>query len=165
MSFGWAIATAAMVSVANHGTAADLARASRSFSSYHFETPLPQPGLRIANPRECRESGECDYIDALGVHHFTGHDHELAVKSVDLRNYKSDIIHALGIGHARRQRDVVRRVTAFLRGVRLDCTDGGNEGGQQRFSCGATLGKGWITLRFDRKHQLTEARIDAYHFT
>ncbi|MBB5660053.1 hypothetical protein [Brevundimonas halotolerans] len=137
-----------------------LAVAERSFSDIPFGTQEGAPGLTMVVGGQCEKWADCSYIDANDVGHAFW-EGELVVKTFLFPNDNDQPTTALGIGTARAMDDVVTRVTRFLPEADLDCrleSDGGH-------TCGATLGEGWITLRFGRNGRVREARIDAYHFT
>lgn len=139
-----------------------LKAAERSFSTIPFGTKAAPRGLKLINDGGC-EQGECSYLDANHVGHYFGADGGvLVVKWVSVADVGDGAISALGIGKARSQQEVLHRVRRFLPEAKIDCDEGSSE---TLIQCGATLGKGWIRLFFDKSHRLNEARIDAYHFT
>ncbi|MXO60378.1 hypothetical protein GRI89_12600 [Altererythrobacter salegens] len=141
-----------------------LQAAEQSFSSIPFGTTLPPPDLNLLDDGGCVDGrGECTYLDANHVQHYFGADGgELVVKSIMAADVSNQPIAALGIGTARALDEVVERVQLFMPEAEVTCDEqlDGNE-----TICGASLGDGWIRLFFDPARQLTEARIDAYHFT
>ncbi|RYF89143.1 MAG: hypothetical protein EON95_19280 [Caulobacteraceae bacterium] len=138
---------------------ARMARADRSFSPIPFGSRSPPEGLVSVDPAQCEDEGECAWRDDAGVEHYYW-EGELAVKTVTVVDVGDRSIAALGIGTARSMDDVVRNVRVFLPEANLTCRQS-NDG----HDCGATLGKGWFTLFFDAAGRLTEARLDARHFT
>lgn len=134
--------------------------AERSFSDIPFGTPEGSPGLTMVIDGQCQEWGECSYIDANQVGHAFW-EGELVVKFFVFPKDNDQRTAVLGIGTARVMDDVVTRVSRFLPEAELECRPDVDRGHR----CGATLGGGWITLRFDRNGRIREARIDAYHFT
>lgn len=136
-----------------------LVAAERSFSDIPFGAPESTPGLTIIDREQCGRWGECSYRDADRVeHYFLG---ELVVKTLRTADVGDGPIKALGIGDARSLDAVMDKVRRFLPEAEIDCQEG--DGGAR--NCGATLGEGWISLRFDTSNRLIEVRIDAYHFT
>ena len=134
--------------------------AERSFSDIPFGAPEATPGLTIIDRDQCDRWGECSYRDADGVEHYFW-EGELVVKTIQTADVGNGQIDALGIGSARSLDVVLGRVERFLPGAKIECQDMGD--GNR--NCGATLGEGWISLKFDDSRRLTEVRIDAYHFT
>lgn len=134
--------------------------ADRSFSAVPFGAPESTPGLTILNREQCDRWGECSYYDADRVEHYFW-EGELVVKTIRTADVGDRHIKALGIGDARSLDEVMGRVEGFLPEVEIDC----QEIGDGDRSCGATLGEGWISLKFNNSRHLIEVRIDAYHFT
>ena len=134
--------------------------AERSFSDIPFGTREGARGLTMVIEGQCREWGECSYAGVNRVEHYFW-DGELVVKTIVFPEDNDQLTAVLGIGPARDMDDVVARVRRFLPEAELECRPGADRG----HTCGATLGEGWITLRFDRNGRIREARIDAYHFT
>lgn len=137
-----------------------LAVAERSFSDIPFGTQEGLPGLTMVVGGQCEEWADCSYIDSNEVGHAFW-EGELVVKTFVFPEDNDQPTAVLGIGSARTMDDVVTRVTRFLPEADLECRPDADRG----HTCGATLGEGWITLRFDRNGRVREARIDAYHFT
>lgn len=137
-----------------------LAVAERSFSDIPFGTQEGLPGLTMVVGGQCEEWADCSYIDSNEVGHAFW-EGELVVKTFVFPEDNDQPTAVLGIGTARDMDDVVTRVSRFLPEVELECRPDVDRG----HSCGALLGEGWITLRFDRNGRVREARIDAYHFT
>lgn len=136
-----------------------LAAVDKSFSEIPFGAREAPEGLTIVKRGDCEKWRECTYLGPTGVEHYFW-EGELVVKSVQVAPKDHQSISALAIGHSRVFGDVMQRVRAFLPEAEIDCRmqDHGR-------ACSAALGEGWITLRFDHQHLLTEVRIDAHHFT
>ena len=134
--------------------------AERSFSDIPFGAPESTPGLTIIDREHCERWGECSYRDVNRVEHYF-REGELVVKTIQTAHIGDAPIDALGIGSARALDAVIGRVMSFMPEAKIDCQD--IDDGHR--NCGATLGEGWISLKFDSSHRLTEVRIDAYHFT
>ena len=139
--------------------AALLAMADLSFSSIPFGSRSPPEGLIVVDREQCETDGECSWRDSDSVEHYYW-DGELVVKTVTVAHLGDQPIGALGIGTARTLDDVVRNVRAFLPEAGITCQQSG-----AGHDCGAGLGEGWFRLFFDASGRLTEARLDAYHFT
>lgn len=155
----WSASGSASSQSARSGTEL-LDAAERSFSGIPFGAPESTPGLTIIDREQCDRWEECSYRDAERVEHYFW-EGELVVKIIQTADVGDRQIEALGIGSARSFDDVVGRIRNFLPEAKIDCQDI-DEGVR---NCGATLGEGWISLKFDNFHRLTEVRIDAYHFT
>lgn len=137
-----------------------LTAAERSFSDISFGTREGVPGLTMVIEGQCQEWGECSYADANRVAHYFW-DGELVVKAYTFTEGDTRPSSVLGIGIARERDEVLARVERFLPEAEIECRPEPDHGQ----TCGATLGEGWITLRFDRNGRILQARIDAYHFT
>ncbi|MDP3377734.1 MAG: hypothetical protein Q8S53_05165 [Brevundimonas sp.] len=153
------LGTAACAQHARSG-AEMLTVAERSFSDIPFGTREGATGLTMVVEGQCQKWADCSYIDANQVGHAFW-EGELLVKFFVFPEGNDQPTTVLGIGTARAMDDVVTRVRRFLPEAELECRSDADRG----HTCGATLGEGWITLRFDRNGRILEARIDAYHFT
>ncbi|MDA7788110.1 hypothetical protein N8940_02640 [Sphingomonadaceae bacterium] len=125
---------------------------------------MPPSDLTLADDGGCVGGrGECTYLDANHVQHYFGAEAgELVVKSILTADFRNQRIDALGIGRARALDEVVERVQLFIPEAEVTCDE--QVAGKETI-CGSSLGDGWIKLFFDPAGQLTEVRIDAYHFT
>lgn len=133
-----------------------------SFSSIPITTPFAKVRklLRWASS-DCK-IGECERRDAAGVH-YSFWDDELFLKSVSTADFRGRPIGALGIGLARTKTDVIARIKAFDRRIKLDCEPAHISNNVGPLECNATLGPGWIAIGFDKQGQLLMIRFDGYH--
>jgi hypothetical protein len=144
-----------------------LERASKSFSSYSFDTPLSKIEHKLVrvDSDACRQSIECGYADKNDVEHYFWFDDPplLVLKTIDVRKMSGRKIKAMDIGRARNKSAVLARVDRFFNGRQIDCDEYPNEY-DAVIVCGVNLGEGWTKLYFDKAIQLVYIRLDAYQF-
>ena len=105
---------------------------------------------------------ECARRDAAGVH-YSFWDDALLIKSVIAADFRSRPISALGIGLSRTKAEVIARIKAFDRRIKLDCDPTHISGNVGPLECVATLGPGWIEIGFDKQNQLLMIRFDGFN--
>jgi hypothetical protein len=144
-----------------------LARASKSFSPYSFNTPLSQIERKLtkSDSKACEQSTECTYIDKNNVeHHFWFDDPPLlVVKAIDVRKMSRRKVVAMNIGKARSKDAVLNRVDDFFNGRQIDCDEWDNEY-DALIVCSVNLGEGWTKLYFDDEFRLVYMRLDAFQY-
>ena len=140
-------------------------RADRSFSKYPFNSTFDpvEAGLKLARPQCIEEEFACEWTDDHAVAHIFDNN-QLAIKLMLVAGRDGEYVPALAIGKARKRRDVLRKIDAFLPELNVTCLMPEESGeGPGLSSCGASFKNGgWIKLLFDNEDRLVLVRIDAF---
>ena len=114
----------------------------------------------------CDKFDDCDWIDAAHVrHYFFGTRPgagKLVIKRITVSEFGAGAIPALGIGVARKRKDVLKAVTKFAPELKLDCIAPLAAGPQGHPSCQAHLSPGLVAVEFDRAGTLVGVRFEGY---
>jgi hypothetical protein len=153
----------ALPAFAADSTAGLETRIDNSFSPIPINTPLTTVRAKLTEEKVigCDRFDDCDWIDASHVrHYFFGTQPgagKLVIKRIMIAEFGGGPIPALGIGVARRRKDVLKAVTKFAPELKLDCI-----GPQDKLSCQARLSPGLVAVEFDRGGLLAGVRFEGY---
>lgn len=162
-----ALLTATAAPAATSGASLE-ARIDHSFSDIAVNTPLAQVRARLTeeHAKGCQKFDDCDWIDGQHVrHYFFGikpGSGRLVIKKIEIAEFGPGAIPALGIGTARKRKDVLKAASAFAPGLKLDCLSLPISKTVRRPSCQAHLNPGLIAVDFDEQDQLVEVRFEGY---
>jgi len=164
-----AAAQTATVDVDEYSPSPLQTRVDRSFSAIPIASPfsLVRPRLTEVQIQGCEKNGECEWRDRDGVRYYFWGDPEslgVVVKDVWAGDFKNRRIPAMEIGLARRRGAVMAAARHFAPEATFECSRLAEPWlGEE--SCEAFLRPGWVTIVFDKSGNLTEVRLDGYHFT
>ena len=143
------------------------ARIDASFSGIAVNTPLAQVRARLTEEKVlgCERFDDCDWIDGQHVRHFFGTRPgagKLVIKKIKIAEFGPAPLTALGIGVARKRKEVLKAVSKFAPDLKLECIDPPATRTAFNPSCQAHLAPGLIAITFDRGDQLVEVRFEGY---
>jgi len=145
-------------------------RVDKSFSAIAIQAPFESVRHTLTEDRGngCEQWGECDWVDANKVRHYLWGEPDnlyVVLKTISAKDLVGRPISALGIGLARRRKDVLANVQKAFPELHLKCDENDISSDVGPIECNALLDPGWIEIGFDKSDNLLAIRFDGYHFT
>jgi hypothetical protein len=173
MKFSGLAMIAAVAISATSALAADSAakletRIDNSFSPIAINTPLSAVRAKLTEEKVigCDKFDDCDWIDATHVrHYFFGirpGAGKLVIKRITVSEFGAGAIPALGIGVARKRKDVLKAVSKFAPELKLDCFTPVIKAVAAVPRCEGHLSPGLVAVEFDPAGLLVGVRFEGY---